>query len=188
MRFILILVVTFAIGGLAGNQLEKSAVTGWIGDTASSIAERVIGEPDEEREAALLDLVHAEVNRMRARHGLLSLRLDDALIRSAQAHSEDLAEHEYLEHTNRAGLDPTDRARAAGSPCYVSENLWQGYTYGEGNLFLTNEEIAGGSVWDWMKSPGHQRNILDGRAYKTGIGVAVKDRKVYLTQVFCALP
>ena len=54
------------------------------------------------------------INQARAAAGLSMVAVSSELTTAAQAHARDMAEHGYMEHTNRAGLSPQQRAAKAG--------------------------------------------------------------------------
>jgi uncharacterized protein YkwD len=100
------------------------------------------------------------------------LTMNDALRCAARAHSLDMSERGYFDHTDPDGLDPADRAAAAG---YVGstwgENIAAGYP--------SPESVMEG----WMNSPGHCANIM--RASFTEIGIGYADGN-YWTESFGA--
>jgi uncharacterized protein YkwD len=109
------------------------------------------------------------VNRERAGHGEIPLGENARLEHSAQAHTEDMAVGDYVEHVGPRGDTPFDRMRAAG------------YIYSSSIGYEIGENIAWGTLWlatprsivaGWMASPGHRENILDARFRDTGIGVS----------------
>jgi uncharacterized protein YkwD len=109
------------------------------------------------------------VNRARLAHGELALRLNPALQRAAQRHTESMAFGDYFEHIGPAGQTPAARMRAAG---YISSRR-AGYEVGEnlamGTLWLATPRAI---VSGWMASPGHRANILDPRFRDTAIGIS----------------
>jgi uncharacterized protein YkwD len=54
------------------------------------------------------------INRARVAAGVLPLARNDALDAAAQAHSLDMVQHKYLDHTGSDGSEPQDRADKAG--------------------------------------------------------------------------
>lgn len=103
----------------------------------------------------------AEVNRVRALAGLPPLTLDERLSQSAQAHSEDMAAHDYAAHVGLDGNTAADRARAMGYPARrLGENLQLG-------LETPQEAVAA-----WMDSPTHRDNVLRTQVGAMGVGYA----------------
>lgn len=149
-------------------------------------------------------LIHQMVNGQRSKYGLPQLTWDERLASIARTHSEDMAKLNYFSHTNQAGEGPSVRAARQGYVCRkdygsyyrlgIAENIFQGWLYSSITYFgpvpvknwLSIEEIAQQVVDEWMDSPGHRSNILDGQYDRQGIGVAVSsDEKVLVTQNFC---
>jgi uncharacterized protein YkwD len=122
---------------------------------------------DHELRAAVLCLV----NQARARHGLRTLEFNEALRRSASAHSVSMVRSRSFSHY-AGGSTVTARVARSGylasaSRFRVAENIaaGQGHRYGS--------PIA--IVRAWLGSWGHRRNILDGGFHDFGVGVARGD-------------
>ncbi len=100
-----------------------------------------------------------EINTVRARHGLGSLRADPRLAAAASAHAADMAKRDFFDHRGPDGAGLAGRVTRAG------------YAYGH-----VAENIAGGQrraeqvVASWMSSAGHRRNLLNAEAVDAGIG------------------
>ena len=121
-------------------------------------------------EAEVLRLVNEE----RAKYGLGALKRASDLDALARAHSQDMINRHFFDHTNPDGQSPFDRMRAAGiSYRAAAENI----AYGQ---------RSAAAVMDaWMNSSGHRANILNGTYTEIGIG-AVKNSggTIYWTQEF----
>ena len=104
------------------------------------------------------------INSFRADNGVGALQQSAILTRAAQAHAEDMAARGYFSHQSPGGPngdDLGDRARAAGcSFRSVAENIAQGQR--------SEAEVLTG----WANSPGHRRNMLNGRMTDYGLGRA----------------
>ncbi|MDO5692035.1 MAG: CAP domain-containing protein [Pseudomonadota bacterium] len=101
---------------------------------------------------------------------------NQVLAQIAQAHSQDMATHDYFSHTGRDGSRPSQRAQAAGyNSTYIGENISAGRA--------TMQAAMDG----WLASPGHCANIMN-PAYKDyGIGAGSSRTSrygTYHTQVF----
>lgn len=116
-----------------------------------------------------------------------------------------MAAKNYFDHVNKAGQDPTDRAKAASYTCNiplpdgwyregVAENIVQGWTHSSSTLIGSREikhysaapQIARRLLASWMGSPGHRENILDAGYKSSGLGVGMgAEGQVYATQNFC---
>jgi uncharacterized protein YkwD len=105
--------------------------------------------------AQVIDLV----NQQRAAAGCPALVANDALMSIAQAHSQDMATHDFFQHEGSDGRTPFQRMNDAG------------YRYRR-----AAENIAAGpkrpadAVALWMNSPPHRANILDCALRETGVG------------------
>jgi uncharacterized protein YkwD len=107
------------------------------------------------------------LNVERARHGLLTLRLDKRLSRAAGEHARDMARRNYFSHDSLGGRSFLDRIRRTGylrgaRRWSVGENLG----WGSGG-----SSAPGAIARMWMNSPGHRANILSASFREVGIGV-----------------
>jgi uncharacterized protein YkwD len=110
-----------------------------------------------EAETRLLSLV----NRDRASAGLPPLALDARLSQVARAHSREMAEADFVAHVSPTTGSAIDRvARVGLVPALLLENVGRAYSA---------EDAESG----FMASPGHRGNVLDRRATRIGVGVAV---------------
>ena len=113
----------------------------------------------------------ALVNRERAANGCGALVADEGLAAVARAHSADMRDRGYFDHVNLDGLDPFDRAAAAGVDARAE------------NIAMGQPDAA--SVMDaWMNSSGHRANILDCSLTSLGVGVADGSGGPWWTQLF----
>lgn len=110
-------------------------------------------------EAALQEHLRA-VNTERARAGQPALAHASDLSAVAQAHACDMAQRGYFSHTSPDGRSMSDRARRAGLRrlCAMGENIARG------------QPTVTVVMDDWMRSPGHRRNILDQSYTMVGFG------------------
>jgi uncharacterized protein YkwD len=103
-------------------------------------------------------------NNARKNHGLKPFCVHPALQEAARAHSEDMIEHDYYDHTTR-GKNESACARIhrfGYRSSYCAENI--GYNPTPEGVFLS-----------WMRSSIHRRNILDERFHEIGIGAFTGD-------------
>ena len=78
----------------------------------------------------------------------------------AQAHSVDMVERDFFDHTNPDGLSPFDRMEAAGVQLSRgAENIAWGYG--------TADAVLQG----WLDSPGHRTNIENCALTEHGVGL-----------------
>lgn len=116
------------------------------------------------------------VNKTRASYGLSQLKWANDLAAVARAHSQDMINRRFFDHTNPDGLSPFDRMRAAGiSYRTAAENI----AYGQ----KTPEAVMNA----WMNSSGHRANILNANVKELGVGAAANSAgTIYWTQEFVA--
>jgi uncharacterized protein YkwD len=102
------------------------------------------------------------------------------LERAAADHSQDMANHNYFDHTGSDGSTPATRATRAGYKWKtVGENLASG--------IMTPEEVVSG----WVGSPHHCANLMDGRFTQMAVAYAVNtasNNGIYWTQLFGTPP
>lgn len=149
------------------------ASDGWIVFVAVLVEDLDLGSGPEEVE----DLLREAVERVRSQHGLASLEPDRRIAAVARAHSQDMVRRGFFDHISPDGENLDGRLRAAEIAFRsAAENIARARGV---------ESPVDTAVAEWMASPGHRGNILDGRFTRTGIGVAVDaDGTVYFTQVF----
>ena len=107
------------------------------------------------------------INEQRVNRGLPKLHLNSQLNQAAIWHTHDMVRRDYFGHISGRGRDVVDRlydARYLGGrfDWAVGENL----AWGVGSLGSPKSIVHA-----WMDSPGHRRNMLDGRYREIGIGV-----------------
>jgi uncharacterized protein YkwD len=116
--------------------------------------------------------VLALVNTARAAAGCDPLVADGGLAGVARAHSADMRDRDFFDHENPDGLDPFDRAEAAGRTNAQAENI----AYGQ---------PTPAAVMDaWMDSRRHRANILDCDLRTLGVGIAEGPGGHWWTQLF----
>jgi uncharacterized protein YkwD len=109
-------------------------------------------------EYQLVDLINAE----RTRRGVSALRVNPVLMQTAEAHSQDMVDRNFFDHTNPDGQAPWDRLDEAGYAwSYCGENIGGGYTTAQ-------------AMFDaWMESTmGHKEIMLSPDYTEIGIGYA----------------
>ncbi|GGJ63731.1 uncharacterized protein YkwD [Anoxybacillus voinovskiensis] len=114
------------------------------------------------------------VNAIRWRNHLSLLAWDGKIAGTARAHSEDMAQNGYFDHTNLQGLSPFDRMTRDGISYRVAgENI----AYGQFNAIFVHEA--------WLNSLGHRQNVLYPDFQRLGVGVAFSNSgQPYYTQNF----
>ena len=116
--------------------------------------------------------VIALVNAVRLDAGCAPLVHDEGLAEVARAHSADMRDRDFFDHENLAGLDPFERAEAAGLTNARAEDI----AYGQPDPAAVMD--------DWMESRGHRANILDCELRTLGVGVAEGPGGPWWTQLF----
>ena len=103
-----------------------------------------------------------------------------ALERAAVEHSQDMANHNYMDHTGRDGSTPADRVTRTGYKWKaIGENLASG--------ILTPEDAVNG----WVGSPHHCENLMSARFTQMSVAYAVNTSSnggIYWTQLFGTPP
>lgn len=97
-----------------------------------------------------------------------AVKPDCRLDKAAQKYADYLARTGKFDH-DADGRNCGQRAIAAGFDArVVCENLYACEVPGG----ITSDDLAAAAVEGWMHSPGHRKNLLDGRVSAIGIGVA----------------
>jgi uncharacterized protein YkwD len=128
--------------------------------------------PSADPETVAADAVLTLVNEARGQAGCQPLVRDPALTELAADFSQDMAERGYFSHTDPDGLDPWDRAAAAGIDNLAGENIAMG------------QADAQAVMDSWMNSEGHRANILNCDFRTIGVGVHIADGGPWWTQDF----
>jgi uncharacterized protein YkwD len=145
-----------SVGGTAGlgatSSIDTAAIT--AGSSAATYIARVV----------------ALTNAQRKMHGCRALTVNATLTRVAQAHSTDMAVHNYFSHNSRNGTTPAARMTAAGYRYrYAAENIAAGQPNADAVMIA------------WMNSPGHRANVLNCKLTQLGVGYAVNPASTYNT-------
>ncbi len=104
------------------------------------------------------------------------VRMNNELRTAARLHSQDMADQNYFDHTSQDGRSPWDR---------VAEAMYRGQPVGE-NIAAGNSS-AEATFQQWVNSPGHCRNMMNGQANEVGVGHGYNRNAQYghyWTQVF----
>lgn len=115
------------------------------------------------------------INEARAGEHLEPLTGDARLAEVAEAHSLDMASHNFFSHTSPTTGSPGDRA-AQGQIAYrsLAENIALNRSVRAANDAL-------------FASPGHRSNLLDPALRRVGIGIVRGRDGFYVTQLFATL-
>ena len=136
--------------------------------TESSKSQPATAEFLSQAEREMLDLVNGE----RSKAGLPPLRASRQLTEAARGHAANMARQRILNHT-LDGKTFDQRITATGYRySFAGENIYLGPSAAQAMAF-------------WMRSPGHQRNLLSPEYQEIGLGMTPGNtRQQYWTQVF----
>ena len=101
--------------------------------------------------------VLAEMNRVRAQHGLAPLRFDASLQRAARAHTRSMVSRNVFTHGDFASRMRRFGARGP----FLAENL----AWGSGSASTPRALVQ-----MWLNSPPHRRNLLRPGFRRVGVG------------------
>jgi uncharacterized protein YkwD len=100
------------------------------------------------------------MNEHRESVGCPALAWNEDVALVAQAHSIDMVERSFFDHTNPDGESPFDRLQNAGVPYSgAAENIAWGYP--------TAQAVLTG----WLNSPGHRANLENCSLTQHGVGL-----------------
>ena len=123
-------------------------------------------------EAASFDLI----NQDRREHGLPELILDERLSTIARAHSADMRDRGYFDHTSPDGNTISDRLASGGvSFRYAGENL---------ELTKNVSDPANMANTQFLGDPSHRGILLNTQFKRAGVGVARSGNTYWITQDF----
>lgn len=112
------------------------------------------------------------VNQERTRYGLPQLASDSLLSKIARLKAQDFIDNNYFAHTSPTyGTFREMLTRFGAGYTNAGENLALSYTVARAHTAL-------------MNSAGNKANILNSGYKRVGIGIAVKDSKKYIVQIF----
>ena len=123
--------------------------------------------PSAERLRPLTVTTLCAINVVRDHHGVPPLRPDSRLADAARRHSRDMVARGYFSHTTPGGATP--RTRIAASGWMRGRSRWR---IGENLAWRSRDATPRMIVRMWLRSPGHRRNLLDGRFHVVGLGIA----------------
>ena len=110
--------------------------------------------------------VLAEINAVRAQHGLRALRLVHPLSAAAGQHSSEMGVRGYFSHDSADGT--TFWKRVEG---YYGSNGYRYWSVGENLLWSSGTLTPEAAVSMWMNSPPHRKNLLDRHWRQVGLSV-----------------
>ena len=115
-------------------------------------------------------------NKIRRNHNLKAFCVQPALQRAARAHSRDMIRRDYFSHDTKGRYTFGRRLRRFG---YTPKG-YRYYAAGENIAYGSGSKGTPRSIMNaWMKSPGHRRNILNGKFRGIGVGTYTGEYKGY---------
>jgi uncharacterized protein YkwD len=135
----------------------------FVGVLSPGAVHSAIGSQSKVSVAALEGGVLAELNDVRAAHGLRPLRLNAQLSAAARQHTSEMLTDGYFEHESFDGSAFWKRIKRFYAPGKG------GWSVGENLLWSSNTLAAKRAVELWMASPGHRENILNGSWREIGV-------------------
>lgn len=126
------------------------------------------------------NLIWEKTNEERQKAGLSILSYENKIASIARDHSKNMAENNFFSHTDPEGLSASDRI-SKGYPELFSAGSSENIAY---NFGKTDEEAAENLMKAWMNSTGHRANILNSSLTYIGIGIYIKNSRIYATQSF----
>lgn len=105
--------------------------------------------------SALEAAVLANVNQIRAQHGLGALKMSRRLSAAADQQSEAMGAKGFFSHSSADGTAFWKRIRK-----YYSDRNYRYWSVGENLLWSSPDVDASGALDMWMQSPEHRANLL----------------------------
>jgi uncharacterized protein YkwD len=115
-------------------------------------------------ETELQSALVRQVNVLRARHGLVRLRLSGALSTAASVHSVQMARMGYFSHNSAGGASFGTRIAR-----YYGPRGYRTWFVGENLLWSSPDIGAARALAMWLASPGHRANLLSARWREIGL-------------------
>ncbi len=140
----------------------------------------VSGQPSIAAAASLDERVVELTNELRQQHGCPELQISLELTVAARAHSQEMADHNYMNHVDLSGQRSAWRAQQAG---YTGSAGWENIAAG----YPTADAVVAGWYNETPPNDGHRRNILNCSLTEIGVGAATNpnsDYGIYWTQDF----
>ncbi len=130
--------------------------------------------------------VIVEEERLKTDPKAKPLKLDPELVEVARWHSLDMAKKNYIAHANPDGETTATKiiAEDAKFRGILGENLAsQSY---DKTKHIDLDEFAQRFVDSWLNSADHKANLAYAPYDRTGVGVAVSENTIYVTQLFAS--
>jgi uncharacterized protein YkwD len=174
MRFVTILIAFYLLTTIAGTTATARADSSITNRANPSRVNQYRKSSRSKFAMNPLELsIHDRVNQYRQAQNLPPLTFDPTISAQARAHSVKMANISHLSHDGFK-----ERVNAVAKTISyrgAAENV----AYNMGHTHPDDTAVKG-----WIKSPGHQRNMV-GTYDLTGVGVAQNDKgEYYFTQIF----
>ncbi|WP_349408463.1 CAP domain-containing protein [Pseudalkalibacillus sp. SCS-8] len=157
-------------GGMPADRGNNQQAAPQQGDRQQQNLPNGDGQTISQVEREVIDLTNQE----RAKKGLPKLKAHTKLSQVAQAKSDDMLENGYFSHNS-----PN-----YGSPFQMMQEFGVSYQSAAENI-AAGQRSAEQVVKDWMNSPGHRRNIMNGELTHIGVGYSTGGNQgSYWTQMF----
>jgi uncharacterized protein YkwD len=108
----------------------------------------------------------AQINVVRAQHGLKPIRFVRPLRLAAGAHSEEMGTRGYFAHES---ADGTSFWKRVGQ--FYGSNGYRFWSVGENLLWSSGTITPEAAVSMWMNSPPHRKNLLDRHWRQIGLSI-----------------
>lgn len=137
---------------------------------AASLAADCAGADDSPAQSTLTEARETTLcllNEERMSRGLKPLREQTQLRGVAQSYAKLMDDENFFDHVSPGGSTMVDRLKRQTS--YLRSGTWkvgENLAWGAGGAETPRKIVRA-----WMQSPGHRRNILDGRFRDIGIGI-----------------
>lgn len=159
-----------------------------IGSFSDTTARLVSIHPEIEGIDTIETLIFKLTNREREKRGLKSLALDKRLQLAARQHSNDMLLNRYLSHDSSIEINKTafQRVYNSGLPVLViGENVAENIGSAVPSLLRDKpDSLVKVVMEEWMKSPGHRKNILNSEFTHMGVGSVTRGEMHKVTQNF----
>ena len=114
--------------------------------------------------------VLADLNRLRAQHGLARLRFSAKLNAAATQHSHEMARLGYFSHSSANGAAFWRRIER-----FYQSRGYRSWSVGENLLWSSPDVDAAGAIKMWMGSPEHRANLLNRSWREVGLAAVHSD-------------
>lgn len=159
--------------------MKRRTRLGWAAVLASLVLALSCEREGNETISRLEEETLARINLLRADSAIAPLGWNDTLGSLARAHSTDMGERGYFEHTTPEGVTFDQRISAAGLEFSMAgENIF--WTSAD-TVGFTVEELAQAAVDGWWSSPGHRDIMMEPGFNQAGVGCFQAQDRLYFT-------